>query len=87
MADNKDNFTISPCLFIGLGTNGWEIPHDLRKFVIEEFGRAGLPCFRYLAIETDKNKQPDDSSIPHKPEPYEEINSLYITVADDHMRN
>ena len=45
MADNKNNFTISPCLFIELGTNGWKIPHDLRKFVIEEFERPGFLVF------------------------------------------
>ena len=82
MAEDNDKFTIRPCLFIGLGTNGWEILQDLRKFVLEEFGRAGLPCFRYLAIETDKNKEPDNGFIPHNPEPYEEIKPLHITVAD-----
>ncbi len=82
MAEDNDKFTIRPCLFIGLGTNGWEILQDLRKFVLEEFGRAGLPCFRYLAIETDKNKEPDNGFIPHNPELYEEIKPLHITVAD-----
>lgn len=82
MAEDNDKFTIRPCLFIGLGTNGWEILQELRKFVIEEFGKAGLPCFRYLAIETDKNKAPDDGFIPHNPKPYEEIKPLHITVAD-----
>lgn len=82
MAEDNDKFTIRPCLFIGLGTNGWEILQELRKFVFEEFGRAGLPCFRYLAIETDKNKAPDDGFIPHNPKPYEEIKPLHITVAD-----
>lgn len=82
MADGNDKFTIRPCLFIGLGTNGWEILQELRKFVLEEFGKAGLPCFRYLAIETDKNKAPDDGFIPHNPKPYEEIKPLHITVAN-----
>lgn len=82
MANDNDKFTIRPCLFIGLGTNGWEILQELRKFVFEEFGSAGLPCFRYLAIETDKNKEPDNGFIPHKPEPYEEIKPLHITVAN-----
>ena len=82
MAEDNDKFTIKPCLFIGLGTNGWEILQELRKFVFEEFGRAGLPCFRYLAIETDKNKEPDNGFIPHNPEPYEEIKPLHITVAN-----
>ena len=82
MPEDNDKFTIRPCLFIGLGTNGWEILQDLRKFVLEEFGKAGLPCFRYLAIETDKNKEPDNGFIPHDPEPYEEIKPLHITVAD-----
>ena len=81
MADaTNNNFTISPSLFIGLGTNGWRILDDIRKLMFEEFGRAGLPCCRFLALETDQGKKADDSFLPHVPKPYEKITPLYITV-------
>ncbi len=76
----NSNFTISPSLFIGLGTNGWKILDDLRKLMFEEFGRAGLHCCRYLALETDRDKKPKDNSFPHVLESYEKITPLYITV-------
>ncbi|MCS1410861.1 MAG: hypothetical protein M2R45_04056 [Verrucomicrobia subdivision 3 bacterium] len=82
MTDNKtdSDFTISPSLFIGLGTNGWQILDDLRKLMFEEFGRAGLPCCRYLALETDAGKKPDNSLLPNEPAPYEKIDPRYITL-------
>ena len=44
---------IRPTLFIGLGTTGTNILKRLRELMSEEYGRAGLPIFRYIAIETD----------------------------------
>lgn len=76
------SFSVSPCLFIGLGTNGWQILNDLRKLTFEEFGRAGLPCFRYLGIETDVRNRSDNSFLPHTPEDDEVIHPIYTTIPD-----
>ena len=82
MADNAISFSLSPCLFIGIGTNGWRIIDDLRQLFFEEFGVGGLPCFRYIAIESNAGRLPDDSFLPHVPKPYETIRPVYITIPD-----
>jgi hypothetical protein len=82
MADNAVSFSLSPCLFIGIGTNGWRIIDDLRQLFFEEFGVGGLPCFRYIAIESNAGRLPDDSFLPHVPKPYETIRPVYITIPD-----
>lgn len=82
MNDTTTPLNVSPCLFIGLGTNGWDMIDELRKLCFEEFGRAGLPCFRYVAIETDSKRAEDNSFLPHKPEEYERVRPIYITVPD-----
>lgn len=74
------NFSVQPTLFIGIGSTGVNILDRLRKYVYEEFGEAGLPCFRYLALETDAGTKLDDGFIPREPQDYEKIKMLYITV-------
>jgi len=54
---------IRPNLFIGLGTTGTKILKYLRRLVFEEFERAGLPIFRYIAIETDADETGEDPGL------------------------
>ena len=55
--------TIRPTLYIGLGTTGTEILDNLRERNFQEYGRAGLPIFRYVSIETDRGNTGKFSSI------------------------
>ena len=55
--------TIRPTLYIGLGTTGTEILDNLRERNFQEYGRAGLPIFRYVSIETDQGNTGKFSSI------------------------
>ena len=70
---------VNPCLFIGLGTNGVNILQELRKLFYEEFGVGGLPCFRYVGIETDRDNKPREV-LPHRAEDYEKIKMIPITI-------
>ena len=76
------NFSVQPTLFIGIGSTGVDILDRLRKYVYEEFGEAGLPCFRYLALETNAETKVDDGFLPHEPQDHEKIKMLYITIPD-----
>lgn len=76
------NFSLTPSLFIGIGSNGWRILDDLRKLMFEEFGQAGLPCFRYIGIETNAERKVDDSFLPHTPKDYEKVEPIHITIPD-----
>ena len=76
----EKSLTIRPTLYIGLGTTGTEILDNLRERNFQEYGRAGLPIFRYVSIETDRGNtgkfspiddadrvefdSPDDQSVP-----------------------
>ena len=76
----EKSLTIRPTLYIGLGTTGTEILDNLRDRNFQEYGRAGLPIFRYVSIETDRGNtgkissiddadrvefdSPDDQSVP-----------------------
>lgn len=73
---------ISPCIFVGLGTTGLRILEELRKLVYEEYGVAGLPCFRYIVIETNQDSTADDLFIPYKPASYEQIKLIHIPIPD-----
>lgn len=46
---------IRPTLYVGLGTTGTDILNHLRVLNHQEYGRAGLPIFRYVSIETDNS--------------------------------
>lgn len=76
------NPKVNPCLFIGIGTTGLNIIEDLRRLFNEEFGVAGLPCFRYLVLETDKKKEADNRFLAHPPAEHEGINLIPITIHD-----
>lgn len=76
------NPKVNPCLFIGLGTTGLSIIEDLRRLFNEEFGVSGLPCFRYLVLETDKKKEADNKFLAHPPAEHENINLIPITIHD-----
>src|SRR5437879_8878170 len=74
--------TVSPCLFIGLGSTGLNILEDVRRLFYEEFGVGGLPCFRYLVLETDKQKRSDDAFLARPAAKHERINLLPIIIPD-----
>ena len=59
----EKSLTIRPTLYIGLGTTGTEILDNLRERNFQEYGRAGLPIFRYVSIETDQGNTGKFSSI------------------------
>jgi len=58
---------VRPTLLIGLGGTGMEVLKRLRRLFILRHGSAGLPCMRYLWMDTDKTAIDDggkDSRIP-----------------------
>ena len=59
----EKSLTIRPTLYIGLGTTGTEILDNLRERNFQEYGRAGLPIFRYVSIETDQGNTGKFSAI------------------------
>ena len=68
---------IQPTLFVGLGTTGTNILKNLRELMSEEYGHAGLPIFRYIAIETDAAM---DASNTNQMKDYERINLISATI-------
>ena len=68
---------IRPTLFIGLGTTGTKILKKLRELMSEEYGRAGLPIFRYISIETDEKIEVGNT---RQMEDYEKINLISATI-------
>ena len=68
---------IRPTLFVGLGTTGTRILKNLRELMAEEYGKQGLPIFRYIAIETDGAM---DASNSNGMEDYERINLVSATI-------
>ncbi len=70
---------IKPTLFIGLGTTGVSILKTLRQLMSEEFGRGGLPIFRYVAIETTEVESGDNLNSF---EEYEKISVVNATIPD-----
>lgn len=77
-------FSINPTLFIGLGSTGYRIIDQIRKRIFEEFGCGGLPCFRYIILESDagERKQHPDDFLGKNPKDYEKINAIDITLND-----
>ena len=69
---------ITPTIFVGLGTTGTEILKNLRELMAEEYGAAGLPLFRYIAIETDGEV---DVKNRNQMEDYERINLIKATIS------
>ena len=68
---------IRPTLFIGLGTTGTKILKSIRQLMSEEYGHAGLPIFRYIAIETDSAV---DVGNTNQMEDYEQINLVVASI-------
>ncbi len=68
---------IRPTLFIGLGTTGTNILKRLRELMAEEYGHAGLPIFRYIAIETDGAMEVENTN---QMKDYEHINLVSATI-------
>lgn len=71
---------INPCIFVGIGTTGLKILEEVRHLFYEEFGVAGLPCFRYLVLETNNQARANDSFLPHPPTEGERINLITMTI-------
>ncbi len=75
---------IRPTLFIGLGTTGTNILKRLRELMSEEYGHAGLPIFRYIAIETDGAMEVENTK---QMKDYEQINLVSATIENfDNIR-
>lgn len=68
---------ITPTLFVGLGTTGTNILIELRKLMAEEYGHAGLPLFRYIAIETHGEVNVQNTN---QMDDYERINLIRATI-------
>ena len=75
---------IKPTLFVGLGTTGTKILKSLRQLMAEEYTRAGLPVFRYIAIETDGDERGEDPSLKstERQKDYEQITVISATIDD-----
>lgn len=59
----EQSLKIKPTVYVGLGTTGMEILNHLRRLNHLEYGKAGLPIFRYVSIETDAGKTGIDPQI------------------------
>ena len=68
---------ITPTIFVGLGTTGTNILKNLRELMAEEYGHAGLPLFRYIAIETHGEVNVQNRN---QMEDYERINLIRATI-------
>ena len=68
---------ITPTLFVGLGTTGTNILIELRELMAEEYGHAGLPLFRYIAIETHGEVNVQNTN---QMDDYERINLIRATI-------
>lgn len=68
---------IRPTLFIGLGTTGTNILKSLRQLMSEEYAHAGLPIFRYIAIETNGDVNVDNTN---QMKDYEQIHLVSATI-------
>ncbi len=73
---------IKPTLFVGLGTTGTKIIKSLRQLMFEEYGHAGLPIFRYIAIETDGDEKGVDPELQmtSQMDDYERIELVSATI-------
>ena len=68
---------ITPTIFVGLGTTGKDILVQLRRLMSEEYGHAGLPLFRYIAIETHSEV---DVKNTDQMKDYERIHLIRATI-------
>ena len=70
---------ITPTIFVGLGTTGTNILKNLRELMAEEYGHAGLPLFRYIAIETNGEVEVHNTN---QMKDYERIDLISATIAN-----
>ena len=68
---------ITPTIFVGLGTTGTNILKNLRELMAEEYGHAGLPLFRYIAIETHGEVNVQNTN---QMDDYERIDLIRATI-------
>lgn len=54
---------VTPSVYIGLGTSGTEIIQGVRRLLYDEYGVPGLPCVRFLSLETHTNLPSTDQDI------------------------
>ena len=75
---------VNPCLFIGIGSTGKDVLNEVRRLCYEEYGMGGLPCFRYVVLETDGGAQKpgDDSFLAPDSKDYERCKFVPITIED-----
>ncbi|MBU1487694.1 tubulin-like doman-containing protein [bacterium] len=67
---------INPSIFIGLGSTGTDILEHLQLLLLEEYGVASLPIFKYIGIETNQSHNPVIS-----PGVKNEIEMIYATIS------
>ena len=69
-------------MFIGIGSTGQDILNEVRRLCYEEFGKGGLPCFRYVVLETNgaAQKPEDDSFLAPDAADYERCKFIPITI-------
>ena len=72
---------IKPTIFIGLGTTGTNILKTLRQLMSEEYSHAGLPVFRYVAIETTEYETGDNLPQFEKYERIAIVNAIIESLA------
>jgi Tubulin like len=73
---------INPCLFVGIGSTGLQTLEALRRLFYEEFNMAGLPCFRYVVLETNAAAKADDSFLTRQPKSHERIDVIPMVIPD-----
>ena len=74
---------LRPTLFLGIGTTGGDILMYLRRLIFEEYGRPGLPIFRYVIIETDDGARWEDPELPSNgSEDFDKINIINASITN-----
>ncbi len=58
---------LHPTLFIGLGGSGMKILREVRRNFMLAYGSPGLPCVRYLWMDTDINEIHDGGEVHELP--------------------
>ena len=76
---------IRPTLFLGIGSTGTRVLKYLRQLMFEEFiNHAGLPIFRYVAIETDGDEDGTDKELrlSSQAQEFEKIHVIHTVIPD-----
>lgn len=67
MARGQQQIPIRPTLFIGMGGSGMKVLRQLRRLFVLKYGKVGLPCVRYLWMDTDLEEILDGGSVNELP--------------------